>query len=197
MKNINDARFFVNQSNGIITNNDFKENDIGKYFVNMLLEEGTLERYQKGIYVRNDTFEDEFYILQKKNPTIVFSYNSAMYLLNHTDRTPFRMDITVYQGYNVHRLPKDIKVHYVKKELLNLGTIKVKTPFGFEVITYNIERIICDLIKNRNTGIDKEQSNKFIREMFLEKKVNTTTLINYAKQLNCENKVRTVMDLFI
>ncbi|MDF9824537.1 putative transcriptional regulator of viral defense system [Breznakia sp. PF5-3] len=197
MKNISEVKSYISQSSGIITSKEFKTNNIEKYYINKLISEGIIERYKKGIYIRTDVFEDEFYILQKKNPSIIFSYNTAMYLLNKTERTPINIDITVYSGFNGHRLPKNIKIHYVKKEDLKLGCIKVKTPFGFEVVTYNNERIICDLIKNKNHGTDKEQANKFIREMFLEKQIDILKLIEYSKLLNCEKKVRTIMEVFI
>jgi hypothetical protein len=191
------AKNFINQSKGIITSKECKENNINKYTINKLIKTGIIERYRKGIYIRKDIFEDEFYILQKRNPSIVYSYNTAMYLLNETERTPIQMDITAYNGYNPHHLSKNIKVHYVKKELLTLGTMVITTPFGFEVTIYNKERTICDLIRSKDTGIDKEQSNKFIRNMFLEKQIDIWLLMEYAKKLKCERKIRAVMEIFI
>ena len=35
----------------------------------------------------------------------------------------------------------------------------LNSPSGFKVKVYNMERTICDILKNRNTGIDKEQIN--------------------------------------
>jgi len=197
MCNFNDAKDFIERSKGIIMSAEFKEKNIDKYCINKLIEEGLIERYQKGVYVRSDVFEDPYYILQKSNPSIMFSYNTALYFLNKTEKTPETIDITVYKGYNAHRFSNRVQVHYIKKENLKLGAICIQTPFGFEVTSYDCERTMCDFIRSNKTGIDKEQSNKFIREMFSEKQVDTIKLIKYAKALRCESKVRAIMEVFI
>lgn len=68
---------------------------------------------------------------------------------------------------------------------------------GFEVYCYNKERIVCDIIGGNNTSIDKEQSNKIIRQLFENRKIDTIKLVEYAKKLGCENKVRTIMEVLI
>jgi len=58
------------------------------------------------------------YKFQIKNPNIVFSFNTALYLLNKTERTPDELDITTTRnnslGYckdiaNIHRVNNMIK----------------------------------------------------------------------------------------
>jgi hypothetical protein len=188
---------FINKSSGILTIDELKQQNINKYYINKLIDKGVIERYEKGIYVRKDVFEDEYYIFQKRNSNVIFSYNTALYLQNMTERTPLKIEITIYSGYNTHRFSNNIKVYYVKKEYLSLGTIQVKTPFGFDVTAYNLERTLCDFIKNENAKLDKEMTNKFIQKMFLEKKVDTSKLIEYAKKLKCEKKVRGIMEVLM
>ena len=187
----------INKTNGIITSEDFKKFGITKYNIQKFIENEKISRYSIGIYVANGYFPDEFYIFQKKYKKTIFSYNTAMYLLGLGERTPYYFDITIYSGYGKKNFNERVKVHYAKKEILNLGKIKVKTPMGFDVYCYNKERIVCDIIKDNNTGMDKEQSNKFIKEMFEKNKINTITLLEYAKKLNCEKKVRDVMEVLI
>lgn len=197
MKNYEEMKNFVKKSNGIITSRELKENKISNYFIQKLIDDNILERYSRGFYIRTDIFEDEFYILQQRNSKVVFSYNTALYFLNETERTPDNIDITVYKGYNVHRFSKNVKVHYVLKENLYLGAIEIETPQGFKVMSYNLERILCDIIKNRDTGMDKEQINKFIQKMLLKNKVDSIILIEYAKRLKCEKKVREILDIMM
>lgn len=187
----------VANSNGIINNRFFKENNISNYYINKLINDKIIERHSRGIYIRNDIIEDEFYILQQKSNQIVFSYNTAMYFLGETEKTPDLIDVTTYKGFNKHRMSKNTRVHYVNKENLYLGAIKVESPGGFEVISYNLERILCDLIKNKKTGLDKEQTNKFIKEMFIKNKIDSSLAIEYAKKLKCEKKLRNVMEVLI
>lgn len=191
------AKEFVENSNGILMCKDFLENNISDYYIRKLLRDNILERYSKGVYIRKDIFEDEFYILQQKNRKIVFSYITALYLLNETETIPEYMDITVYKGYNVHRLANKLKIHYVSKENLNLGVIEVISPQGYNVITYNLERTLCDILKSKDTGLDKEQTNKFIKNMILNKKIDFNLLIEYSKKLKCEKRVREVLDILI
>lgn len=197
MKRYEKIKKVIEDSSGIITYKELIEKKISKYFIKKLVDDNVLEKYSRGIYVKKDIFEDEFYIFQQKNKKVVFSYNTALYLLNETEKTPEYIDITVYKGYNVHRISKNIKVHYVLKENLYLGAIEIETSQGFKVISYNLERILCDIIKNNNTGIDKEQTNKIIRKNLLENKVDTYKLIEYAKKLKCEKKVRRVIDILM
>ena len=197
MKNYEEMKNFVKKNNGIITSKELQKNKISNYYIQKLIDDNILERYSRGFYIRTDIFEDEFYILQQRNSKLVFSYNTALYFLNETERTPENIDVTVYKGYNVHRLSKNIKVHYVLKENLYLGAIEIQTPQGFKVISYNLERTLCDIIKNKDKGIDKEQINKFIKKMLLKNKVDSIVLIEYAKRLKCEKKVREIMDILM
>lgn len=111
-----------------------------------------------------------------------------MYLLGLTERTLTIMDITVYSGYNISHLKGNVNVHYIKKEYLLLGAISIKTPLGLEVISYDIERITCDLISSKNYSLEKEQVYKFIRMVFLNNMIDSIKLIDYSKKLKCEKK---------
>lgn len=188
---------FIKEGNGIYFTKEFKENGFDKYFINKLLKEGIVERYGQGVYLRSDVFEDELYIFQKKYPTIIYSYNTALYLHGLTERTPDKYDVTVYSGYNTKHLPDSLNCYYIKKDYHQLGVIELKTNQGFIVKTYNLERLTCDIISTKTSNMDKEQVNKYIRKVFLENKLDYNKLIEYARKLGCEKKVRQVMEVFI
>lgn len=187
----------LKRNNGIITTKQIEEIGISRVHIKQLIESGTIERVKKGIYISKDMIEDEFYIFQLKNKNAIFSYNTAMYLFRAGERTPDKIEVTVYSGYNVQRFPKNMKVHYVKKDLLNLGVVIVNSPSGFKVKVYNMERTICDILKDRNTGVDKEQTNKFIRNMIVHNQVDLNKIWEYAKKLKCEKKLEKVMEWII
>jgi len=197
MEKYQNIKKIIENSQGILTKQFLEKNGISNYYINRLIYDNIIERSSRGIYVRTDIFEDEFFILQQKSHKLVFSHNTAMYFLGETERTPELIDVTTYKGFNSHRLQKNLRVHYVSKDNLYLGAIKVKTPSGFEVTSYNLERILCDVIKSKDAGIDKEQTNKFIKEMFLKNKINSNIVIEYSKKLKCEKKVREVMEVLI
>lgn len=187
----------LKQNNGIITTKQIEEIGISRVHIKQFIESGTIERVKKGIYISRDMLEDEFYIFQLKNKNAIFSYNTAMYLFRASERTPDKIDVTVYSGYNVQRFPNNMKVHYVKKNLLNLGVAIVNSPSGFKVKVYNMERTICDILKDRNTGVDKEQTNKFIRNMIVHNQVDLNKIWEYAKELKCIKQLETVMEWII
>ncbi len=187
----------LKQNNGIITTKQIEEIGISRVHIKQFIESGTIERVKKGIYISRDMLEDEFYIFQLKNKNAIFSYNTAMYLFRASERTPDKIDVTVYSGYNVQRFPNNMKVHYVKKNLLNLGVAIVNSPSGFKVKVYNMERTICDILKDRNTGVDKEQTNKFIRNMIVHNQVDLNKIWEYAKELKCTKQLETVMEWII
>ena len=187
----------LKRNNGIITTKQIEEIGISRVHIKQFIESGIIERVKKGIYISRDMLEDEFYIFQLKNKNAIFSYNTAMYLFRISERTPDKIDVTVYSGYNVQRFPYNIRVHYVKKDLLNLGAVIVNSPSGFKVKVYNMERTICDILKNRNTGVDKEQTNKFIRNMIVHNQVDLNKIWEYAKKMKCEKKLERVMEWII
>ena len=190
-------RKLLKQNNGIITTKQIEEIGISRVHIKQFIESGTIERVKKGIYISRDMLEDEFYIFQLKNKNAIFSYNTAMYLFRASERTPDKIDVTVYSGYNVQRFPNNIRVHYVKKNLLDLGVVIVNSPSGFKVKVYNMERTICDILKDRNTGVDKEQTNKFIRNMIIHGQVDLNKIFEYAKKLKCEKQLKKVMEWII
>ena len=70
-----------------------------------------------------------------------------------------------------------------------------RTPDKIRV--YNMEKTICDILKDRNTGIDKEQTNKFIRNMIVHNQVDLKKIWEYSKKLKCEKQLEKVMEWII
>lgn len=197
MNNYNDIKKYIKQHKGIITTKDFNNKKISYYFINKLIFDNIIEKVSRGMYNKVEDFEDEYFIMQQKYKRMVFSFNTALFFLEKTEVTPYRIDITVPNGYNVHRMQKNIASHYVSKKYLYLGAEKTKTPFGNEVISYNLERTICDIIRSNNTGLDTEQINKVIRNAFLKNQISISLLMDYAKKLKCERKIQTITEVLV
>lgn len=195
MLNYETVKDFVKNRNGMITVKDFKDNDIGFFFINKLMEDNIIERADNGIYNKTGDFEDEYFILQQKYTNAIFSYNIALYFIGKTEVIPNRIDITIPNGYNAHRISDKIAIHYVSKEHINLGVIETNTPFGNKIRCYNLERTICDIVKNNNTGLDSEQVNKIIRNAFLGKQIDINILMDYAKKLKCDKKIQMLTEV--
>lgn len=187
----------ISQYEGMITSKDFRNMGIGYFFVNKLMQDGIIDRVSRGMYCKANDFEDQYFTMQRGSKKIVFSYNTALFFLGKTEVTPSRIDITVPKGYNVQRIDKECTVHYCTKEYFELGLIEIETPFGNKVFSYNFERTICDIIKNRNTGLDTEQINKIIRNAFLKKQIDNVLLKKYAKILKCDRKLQKLTEVLV
>ena len=187
---------FIKKSKSIITAKDFKNNDIGYYYINKLVEDNYIKRISPGIYGKTDSFDDYYYIIQQRYKRIVYSYNTALFLMGETEVTPNQIEITIPREYNISSFDKEIKQHYINKDYLYLGAIKIKSPYGNNVICYNLERTICDIVKNEGS-LDKEQANKIIRNSFRDNKIDGNKIIEYAIKLKCEKKIRAIMEVMI
>ena len=190
---------FVNKKNNVITTKEFKDAKIGFYYINKLIEDNYISRIGNGLYGKTDSFEDEYFIIQNRYKNAIFSYNTALFFLDKTEVTPNIIDITIPNDYNVSSInTKQIRVHYVSRENIELGMIKLKSPFGNIIKAYNLERTICDIVKNENKcGLDIEQRNKVIKKAFLNNEIDGATAIKYAKKLKCEKKIRAIMEVLI
>lgn len=199
MKSYEKAVDFVNKKNNLITTKEFKEAQIGFYYINKLIEENYISRIGKGMYNKNDSFEDVYFIIQKRYKNAIFSYNTALFFLNKTEVTPNIIDITIPNDYNISSIDKKrIRVHYTSRKNIEIGMINIKSPFGNNVKAYNLERTICDIVKNeKKNGLDIEQRNKVIRKAFSDNKIDGTTIIQYAKKLKCEKKIKSIMEVMI
>ena len=118
--------------NSVVTAKEAKAKGLSKQQLQELVARNELERVGHGLYVPSDVWVDELYILHKRCPSAVFSHDEAFYYHDLVDREPMRHTITVYSGFNAHRLKAscNVKVYSVKKELLEVGKTIVTDNLG-------------------------------------------------------------------
>ena len=181
--------------NGYLTTKDVVNNSIPRTYLTKLVKEGKIERISRGVYAKKNVLVDEFVVLQSKSKNAIYSNTTALYLYGFSNRIPIKYDITINNGYN-GTLQKDnnVNLFYTKKELLDLGVINYKLDSGNIIRVYDLDKTICDVIKNKKK-IDAEIFNKAIREYFYSKKKNTLKLYEYAKKMNIYNKVRDTFEV--
>lgn len=171
------------------------KNNIPKIYLTKLLNENKIERIGRGIYIKKDDMIDEFTILQAKSKNAIFSNMTALYLHGLSNRIPINYDITVPFSYNGSlQKQNNVNLYYCKRELLELGMIKYQLESGNDIIVYDIERTICDIIKNKNK-LDSELFNKAIREYFYSNNKDNLKLYQYAKALKIEKKVNNTFEV--
>ena len=193
---INKILKIMKKNNEIITPAQLEEKGISRIYLLKMEEEGIIERIDRGIYVTKDFRYDEYYLFQLKYPKAIFSYNTALYFFEMTERTPIKMDVTVYREYNPHRFKDFVNVYKTSKDLYELGMIEKESPQGMKVRTYNLERTVCDIIKDKDS-IDIEIRNKAIKKAIKSKEFNASKMFEYAKKMNIYDKVKNYMEAII
>lgn len=151
----------LEENNGILLSRDIKACNIPSIYLTRMVNEGILTRISRGVYLSTKGDYDEYYLFQKQYGVPIFSYASALYLHQFTDDIYPTLEVTVYKGYNVHRFNNVNIVHYVTKDIYELGITECKTVYDNPVKTYDLERTICDFVKNRNK-VDTELFSKTI-----------------------------------
>lgn len=181
--------------NDYLTTKKVVDNNIPRSYLSKLTKDNKIERISRGVYIKKNTLVDEFVVLQSKSKYAIYSNTTALYLHGFSNRIPIRYDITVKSGYKGSLQKEDnVNLFYTKDELLNLGVINYKLNSGNIIKVYDLDKTICDIIKNKKK-IDAEIFNKAIREYYYSKKKNTLKLYEYAKKMNIYNKVRDTFEV--
>lgn len=197
MTNYEKILTIANTNKGFVTTKEIVEKNINKMFLTKLVAKGKLIRLSRGYYGLPDYIEDDYYKIISKSKNAIFSLNTALYLHNLSERTPLVYNITVPYGYKGSlQKDKNVILNFVKRNLLDLGVIEMASPFGMIIKTYNVERTICDIIKNKNK-IDLEIYSKALKAYAYSNNKDLNKLIKYAKQMNIEKRVRECMEVLL
>lgn len=181
----------------IITNEDAYELGYDRNFLSELTKDGKLERLRPGVYQVKGELTDDFVLISSKSKRIVFSHQTALYLHDLSDRTPNIFHISVPQGYNASHIKKrykNLKLHYVQKDLFDVGLSEIETPLGNNVYVYDVERTICDVVLNRKK-IDTQIFTDAITRYFKSNNKNLRKLIKYSRIFNIEEDIRKYIEV--
>ena len=188
---------YAEENNGYITAKETKKLKISSTYLTNLVLKGLIERVGIGIYKLPEYPLNNFYILSKTNKNMCFSHETALYLHNMSDRIPLVYNVTVPYNYSGNLLNnKNISIRYVNKDIFNLGLIEIKSIDNLPIKVYDIERTICDIIKNKK-NIDKEIYSKALKEYYRKKDKNLLNLIKYSKKLGIEKEVIDLMGVLL
>jgi len=187
----------IKNNNGVITTRMINDLNIHREYLQELIRQGQLERVAYGVYITPDVWEDKMLIHQLRKKKMIYSHETALYLNNLTDREPLAYTVTVPFGYNDSRLKKEgLIVHTVKVELFELGVRDAKTVFGNIVKTYDRERTICDLIKDRNNQ-DPAIITDALKRYVAKKDKDLNKLINFAEKFRVKKIVNTYLEVLL
>ncbi|MBR2241508.1 MAG: type IV toxin-antitoxin system AbiEi family antitoxin domain-containing protein [Clostridia bacterium] len=182
----------IESNNGIITTKIIDENKIHRQYLKNLVDEGYLVKVSRGLYVRPDKDINEYYIMGEQYKTGIFSHNTALYFYDLTDRTPFELDMTFPSNV---RISNDmINSHYISKDKIEIGLTTKELEDGTTIRLYDMERTICDIIRDRNK-IDSQIFNTALKEYMKRKDKNLNLLYEYATQFKILKIVKMYLEV--
>lgn len=187
----------VDAGNGYLTTAQVLESGISKPTLASYVKEQNLRRVGHGIYLADDAWEDSLYQLQLLNKKVIFSHETALFLHGLMEREPARICVTVPAGYNATHLRKrGIQVTQEKAETYGVGAGSVRTDFGNPVCAYDMDRTLCDIIKNK-ASMDVQVFQYAIKQYMVSNKKNLNHLGGYAKNLGIESQVRIYTEVML
>jgi len=188
MTNSNKILSLAKENNGYIANKQVKALGLSTRHLTDLVKNKKIEKVKSGLYLDTQYMSDEFFETLY-NTSGVFSHTTALYFHNLADRTPINFDITVANEYKGSlQNNKRVNLFYIKKDLCSLGQSEMKSPNNLPVRVYDMERTICDIIRNEKrieTEIFVSALQKYAR--YKNKRLNI--LLKYAALFGISDKV--------
>lgn len=186
----------IEENKGYLLTSKVIEKNISKAFLAKYVKENSLEKVARGIYITEDVWPDELYIMQVRNAAVIFSGETALYLHGLIDREYSEICVSVPTGYNAtHLKTGNVQVKYASKNSYGLGVCTVTSMSGNMVRAYDKERCICDLISDRNK-IEVQNFQTAMKGYILGKGKKLSKLIEYAERLGMRDEVMKYVEVF-
>lgn len=190
---------FIEKYNGYLITSLVCSEDISKTYVAKYIKEHGMEKVSRGVYITDDVWPDELFILQQRNGAIIYSGETALYLHGLTDREYSSVCVTVPQGYNASHLKNhdfDISVKYATTDLYKIGICDIASSSGNFVKAYDKERCICDVIMNRKK-YEVQVFQTAIKEYMSSKHKKLSQLIVYANMMGIRDEVMKYIEVLV
>ena len=198
-KSINAVRKIFSQHDSIMTTAELDSYRIYYADIQQLLNEGFIEKIKRGYYHWTETYgEQEVKIINRLFPDAVLCMETALFYYQYSDRNPAEWNITIDKNVSRSRTNIDypfVKAYRVEPALVPLGETKGSINF-VDVCIYDRDRTICDVLRNMNK-MDKEIFNKAIQGYVKDSKKNIPNLLEYAKVLRMQKRVKELIGVWL
>ena len=187
----------LEENNGYLFTNQIEKAGISRTYLSKFVIENHLEKVAKGIYISEETILDELYVLQLCNPKIIYSGETALFLQNMIDRECLDIRVTVPPKYSQTNLrEKGILVHQEQYDIYQLGVEEKETNFGNIVRTYDKERCICDVVKNRKK-LEVQLFQTAMKTYMRDKNKNLSKLMEYGEYLKIRDELMKYVEVML
>ena len=178
---------------GIVTTKEVSENNIPRIYLTKLVKSNKLFKIDRGIYSTSLTNIHNYFKIQNKSKCVIFSHFTSLKIQGFYKNIDKEEHISVKQGYNAKKF-SNYKVFYNNKKSYKQGIITYNYE-GHNIKIYDIERCVCDIIKDRNR-FEESKYNKFINYYFNLENLNYKKLLEYSKMFRISKLVHHYLALF-
>lgn len=186
-----------NKNNGLILTKDANENGVSRASLSQLCKDGKISRVAMGQYVLSDALNDEMLSLSVRSDLIVFSHESALFLNGISERTPFEHTVTIPSSKTLARsISSQCKIYYIKDDLHELGKVRLITPMGNSVPSYDMDRTICDIVRSCSRIAD-ETFLSSLKQYAVSPNKNLANLSLYADKMGVLQQVRQYLEVLL
>ncbi len=187
----------IEENHGYLITSLVEENHISRTYMMKYVKDRGLEKAAAGIYMTDDVWPDELFILQNRSSYVIYSGETALYLHGLADREYSKICITVPNGYNVTNLNVPyLQVKYVPKEIHGMGVCSVQSISGNLVKAYNKERCICEMVRDRK-NVEVQTFQTVLKSYMAGKDKNLTRLIEYADVFKIRDEIMKYVEVLV
>lgn len=187
----------IDKGNGYLSCKEAADHRISPQTVSLYAREKGLVREARGLYRDPAYWEDPLHAIQFRYPKLVFSHETALFLLGLSEREPVTVTATLATGTGSAALARaGMKVYKVKADLLELGLGTAETPFGHPVRCYGRERTLVDLLRSRTT-VDQQELLAALKGYALSLQRDIPLLMRYARAFSVNRLLATYLEVLL
>lgn len=199
MTNVEQIKAVFKAHSNVLSTAKLTSNKIYYADIQRLLNEGLIEKVRRGFYHWIDqSNSSDVVIINSLFPDAILCMDTALFYYGYSDRNPAQWHFAIDKNVSKQRTKIDypfIRAYRTEPYLLPLGETKGtidETP----VRIYDKDRTICDVLKNMNR-MDKEVFNKAIQGYVKDPKKNIPHLMQYAKELRVQRRVKDLIGVWL
>ncbi|WP_019239099.1 MULTISPECIES: type IV toxin-antitoxin system AbiEi family antitoxin domain-containing protein [Enorma] len=187
----------IDEGNGYLSCREAMNRGISPQAVSLYAHEMGLTREARGLYRDPASWEDPLHVFQFRYPKLIFSHETALFLLGLSEREPATVTATLATGTGSAALTHDgVKVYKVRPDLLELGLCVAETPFGHLVRCYDRERTLVDLLRSRTT-VDQQELLSALKGYARSRQRDIPLLMRYARAFSVERLLATYLEVLL
>ena len=178
-KDIETLRMLFSSHNYVMTTAELTASKLYYADIKQLLDEGLIEKVRRGYYHWvQDYGESEVVIINRLFPDAVLCMETALFYYRYSDRNPAEWNFAIDKNVSKRRTKTEGEIDFHKVRI------------------YDRDRTICDVLRNMNK-MDKEVFNKAVQGYVKDPKKNIPNLIEYAKVLRVQTRVKELIGVWL